>query len=219
MWLNNVQPTTTDPMSPEPSITSRFIAFAVNAAVAWFLLTRQSSLARGIGWFVGFFALWPLINWVQAIIRTIFQSSVRITDHVTGITFRKPIGWQAVQSDASAPYVLIHATAADEFSPNINYHLDTSTTDAESRLHYEVEETRLIEPSLGLCLPVPHNVGPNSGFQTSTTAFMQGRMLRFYWFAQAFPNGVLVITFTVPEGHQNAYLPSFHEFIASIRPF
>ena len=204
-------------MQPGPNMTSRFIAFAVNAGLAWFLLTRQSSLARGIGWFVAFCAMWPLINWVQAIIRTIFQSSVRITDRIAGITFRKPLGWQAVQPDASAPYILVHTIHIDEFAPNINYHLDTSTRDAEGRLHDEVESTRLIEPSLGLCLPAPQTVGPHSGFQTSTTAFMQGRLLRFYWFTQALPRGVLVITFTIPDGHQHTYLSSFHDFVASIR--
>jgi hypothetical protein len=206
------------PMTQEPTMTTRFIAFAANAALAWFLLTRQSSFARGIGWFVAFCALWPLLNWIQAIIRTIFQSSIRITDRAIGITFRQPLGWKAVQPDASAPYVLIHATAVGEFAPNINYHLDPSTKDAESRLYDEIEETRLIEPTLGLCIPTAQTVGPHSGFQTSTTAFMQGQMLRFYWFAHALPSGVLIVTFTVPEGHQNAYLPSFHDFVASIRP-
>ena len=110
---------------------SRFIAFAVNAGLAWFLLTRQSSLARGIGWFVAFCALWPLIKWVQAIIRTVFQSSVRTTDLGSGISFSKPLGWQLVQPDASQPYVLIHVAHVDGFAPNISYQLDTSTKDAE----------------------------------------------------------------------------------------
>jgi hypothetical protein len=205
-------------MPPEPSITSRLIAFAVNAGLAWFLLTRQSSMARGIGWFVAICALWPLINWAQAIIRTIFQSSVRITDHNARITFRKPLGWQASRPDASAPYVLVHTIHVDEFAPNINYHLDTSTRDAEGRLHDEVESTRQIGLSLGLCLPAPQTVGPHSGFQTSSTAFMDGRLLRFYWFTHSLPGGVLVITFTVPDGHQHTYLSSFHDFVASIRP-
>jgi hypothetical protein len=216
IWI--VRPTPTRPMQPEPSMMSRFIAFALNAGLAWFLLTRQSSLARGFGWFVAFCALWPLINWIQAIIRTVFQSSVRTTDRCSRISYRKPLGWQLVQPDVSSPYALIHVTLADEFAPNINYHLDTSTRDAEGRLHDEVESTRQIEPSVGLCLPALQTVGPHSGFQTSTTAFMQGRMLRFYWFTLALPGGVLVITFTVPDGHQHTYLSSFHDFVASIRP-
>ena len=172
-------------MPSEPSITSRLIGFAVNAGLAWFLLTRQSSLARGIGWFVAFCALWPLINWVQAVIRTIFQSSVRTTDRIAGITFRKPLGWQVIQPDASSPLILFHAIPVDEFAPNINYHLDTSTRDAEGRLHHEIESTRQIEMTLGFCLPAPKTLGPHAGFQTSTTAFMQGSLLRFYWFTLA----------------------------------
>ena len=203
-------------MPNQPSSSTRFIAFAVNLAVAWFLLTRESIVFRGIGWFVAFCLVWPLINWIQAIIRTVSQSTVRTTDSAIGISFRKPIGWQLIRPEPSAPYVLVHATPVNGFSPNINLQLDTTTRDAEGRLHAEVEETRLIEPTLGLCLPESKTVGDISGFQTSTTAFMDGAHLRFYWFTLQLPTGVLLLTLTVPEGHQHAYLTSFHDYIATI---
>lgn len=205
-------------MTTEPRLLTRFLAVAANIGLAWFLLTRESSLAHGLGWFVAFCAIWPLINWIQAIVRTVYQSSASTTDRIMGISFRKPLGWYLHRENTSSPYLLIHVSTVDGFAPNINYHLDAGAIDAADSLHREIEESRQIEPTLGLCLPNETTVGQISGFQTSTTAFMQGRLLRFVWFALRLPRGVLILTFTMPEGCQNNLLPSFHQFVSSIRP-